>query len=284
MFNSGSPSLADIAAVTDGNNRNNGGFGMDGGWWAIIVLLALFGGFGGNWGNNRGGNSGCGETVVIAPPMGYGYSGGMGFAEAAVQRGFDNQAVVSKLDGLNAGVCSLGYDQLIQMNNLERAGSNNTFAILNGQRDGQIAMMQGFNAMERQVADCCCENKMLNMETRFQMQQDTCDLKSAIYNSTRDITENDNANFRQLNETVRNGFNTLILNQKDQYIAELERKLNACDRDSALQGTASYIINSVRPAAVPAYPAANPNGMGNWSQNVLQGYGNSNCGCGNNCC
>ena len=44
MFNS-SPSLADIAAVT-GGNRNDGAWG-DGGWWVLIILFALFGGWGG---------------------------------------------------------------------------------------------------------------------------------------------------------------------------------------------------------------------------------------------
>ena len=40
MFNSGTPSLSDIAAVT-GNNRD-GMFGGDG-WWAIIIFALIFG-------------------------------------------------------------------------------------------------------------------------------------------------------------------------------------------------------------------------------------------------
>ena len=46
------PSLADIAAVTDGN-RNNDGFGNGNGWWVLIILFAIFGGWGnGAWGRN----------------------------------------------------------------------------------------------------------------------------------------------------------------------------------------------------------------------------------------
>ena len=41
MF-SNSPSIADIAAVTDGN-RNSGGWGDGNGWWVLIILFALFG-------------------------------------------------------------------------------------------------------------------------------------------------------------------------------------------------------------------------------------------------
>ena len=54
MFNNSAPSVADIAAVTDGNR--NSGWGGDGGWWVLIILFALFG-----WGGNRGfGNGGYG--------------------------------------------------------------------------------------------------------------------------------------------------------------------------------------------------------------------------------
>lgn len=54
MFNANMPSLSDIAAVT-GNDRD-GGWGGNG-WWIIIILLAMWGGFGGyGWGNGGYGN------------------------------------------------------------------------------------------------------------------------------------------------------------------------------------------------------------------------------------
>ena len=47
MFQNEGYSLADIAAAT-GNNRNNDGWGADGGWFIwIILIFAIFGG----WGN-----------------------------------------------------------------------------------------------------------------------------------------------------------------------------------------------------------------------------------------
>lgn len=54
MFNSNGLSAADVAAVTCGSWGND--------WWAVIIILALFGGFG-NRGGLFGGNgygSGCG--------------------------------------------------------------------------------------------------------------------------------------------------------------------------------------------------------------------------------
>ena len=78
MFGSSSPSIADIAAVTGGNGCNNGwGNGYGDGWWVLIILFALFGG----WGRNGafGGNGGCGCDSACA-------------TVGDVERGFNNQS------------------------------------------------------------------------------------------------------------------------------------------------------------------------------------------------
>ena len=90
MFNANMPSLSDIAAVT-GNDRD-GGWGGNG-WWIIIILLAMWGGFGGyGWGNGGYGNGG-GYVATAA-------------TQADIQRGFDTQNIISKLDGINYGTVS----------------------------------------------------------------------------------------------------------------------------------------------------------------------------------
>lgn len=49
MFNMGSaPSLSDIAAVT--KDGNGDGWGNGNGWWVLIILFAIFGGWGNGWG------------------------------------------------------------------------------------------------------------------------------------------------------------------------------------------------------------------------------------------
>ena len=105
MFNSAVPSVADIAAVTDGNNRY-GGYGFGEGWWAIIIILALFGGFGrgGLWGN--GGSAGCdGACATVGD----------------IERGFNNQSTQQRFNGIDQGLCQLGYDNLAQTTNLQNA-------------------------------------------------------------------------------------------------------------------------------------------------------------------
>lgn len=145
MF-SNQPSLADIAAVT-GNNRNDGMFGGDG-WWAIIIFAMIFGwgGFGGNgWGNNGGGAL-------------QGYA-----TQADIQRGFDTSNIVGKLDGISNGLC----DGVYAVNNSMLTGFNgiNTNIMQTGYGIQQainadtIANMQNTNALQSQLANCCCETR-----------------------------------------------------------------------------------------------------------------------------
>lgn len=90
----GNYSLADIAAAT-GNGRNNDGmFGGNGAWWLIVLFLFVFCG----WGNNGWGNNGNGGGYAATAAT-----------QADIQRGFDNSAVISKLDGINNGLCDGFY-------------------------------------------------------------------------------------------------------------------------------------------------------------------------------
>lgn len=100
MFNTGNCASVPLVANIDGNGNNNG-WGAEGSWlWFIIVIFAIFGW--GGFGNGFGGN---------------GMNGGVG---SEIQRGFDNQAVVSKLDGISNGLC----DGFYAMNNSMLTGFN----------------------------------------------------------------------------------------------------------------------------------------------------------------
>ena len=121
------PSVADIAAI-DGN-RNNCYDGFGGGWWAWIIMLALFGGFGNRgfgWGNGfNGGNSCCTPATC-----------------AEVQNGFNNANVQSMLNGIENGICSLGYDQLNQMNGINQNIMQTGFGLQQAINNMTVAQMQ----------------------------------------------------------------------------------------------------------------------------------------------
>lgn len=267
------PSLADIAAVT--GNRNNDGFGDGNGWWILIILFALMGGYG------YGGFGG-----------GFGGGAGQGFYDtnAALQRGFDTQSIISKLDGINGGICSLGYDQLAQMNGIntnvlqtgfgiQNAINNSTFGLERSINADTVANMQNTNALSRQLSDCCCENRAAIAQVRYDMSTDTCALRNEIHQTGDAIMQNQNNGFNMLNQTIQNGFTGLAMAQKDQQIAELTAKLNACDRDSALQGLGTYLINNLNPQPKPAWVVQNPN----CCSAVPVTIANQGCGCNNGC-
>ncbi len=278
MFNNGSGSLADIAAVV-GNNRNdcNNGFG-DGGWWAWILLFAIFGwgngGFG--WGNNGGG------------------SNSSYFTDAAVQRGFDNQAVMNKLNGLENGICNLGYDQLSQMNGIQNAVQQTGWNLQQTMNQNQIASMQQAWAAQQQAADCCCENRVGQMNIINQMDRNNCSINNAINQVGQNLMWSNQQGFRDISDQLSAGFRQLEFSAMQRENADLRQRLNDCDRDNALHSTANYIINSCCPSSKPAYLTCNPNtgtivpqgAFDQWyAYNRHYGSGwNNGCNQNNGCC
>lgn len=250
MFNSSAPSLADIAAVT-GNDRN--GWGNGDGWWILIILFALFGG----WGNGFNGNGGYGSKNVTDA------------LDATLQRGFDNQGVMSKLNGIEQGICSMGYDQLAQINQVNANIMQTGYGITNAIQANSIAAMQQSNAMQSQLADCCCENRAAVAQVRYDMATDTCAVTNAIQQAARDITDNANANYRSLHDEMV----ASQMEAKNDRIAELQSQVQALNLAQSQSNQNQYLINTLRPSAVPAFQVPNP----------YAGYGYGYCN-NNQCC
>lgn len=248
MFNS-SPSLADIAAVT-GGNRNDGAWG-DGGWWVLIILFALFGGWGGY---GFGGNGGGGYTATAA-------------TQADIQRGFDNSAVISKLDGITNGLC----DGFYAVNNGMLTGFNTIQQAINADT---VAGMQNANAIQSQLANCCCETREAIQGVNFNMAQNTCALQNTMNNNTRDIIDSQNAGTRAiLDYLCQDKIATLQAENNDLRLAASQDKQNAL-LTTAMTAQTNHIISAVNPSPIPAYQVPNPNTY------IPYGCGcNTGCGC-----
>ena len=253
MFNTGNncPSVP-IVANLDGNNGNNWN---DGSWlWFLIVVFAIFGG----WGNGFGG-------------FGGGINGGVG---SEIQRGFDNQAVISKLDGLSNGLC----DGFYAMNNSMLTGFNgiNTNIMQTGYGIQQainadtVANMQNTNAiqsslnnMSAQNASCCCEiQRQIERgfaDTNYNMATQACETRQAIADSTRQV----------IDFLTQDKIATLTAENNDLRRAASQDRQNAL-LTSAMSAQTNQIINAVNPAPIPAYTVPNPNAY----------YG---CGCNTGC-
>lgn len=248
MFNS-SPSLADIAAVT-GGNRNDGAWG-DGGWWVLIILFALFGGCGGY---GFGCNGGGGYTATAA-------------TQADIQRGFDNSAVISKLDGITNGLC----DGFYAVNNGMLTGFNTIQQAINADT---VAGMQNANAIQSQLANCCCETREAIQGVNFNMAQNTCALQNTMNNNTRDIIDSQNAGTRAiLDYLCQDKIATLQAENNDLRLAASQDRQNAL-LTTAMTAQTNHIINAVNPSPIPAYQVPNPNTY------IPYGCGcNTGCGC-----
>ena len=255
MFNSNGVSLADIAAVT-GNNRNNDGMWGDGAWW--IVILLIFG-----WGNNGWGGFG-------------GNGNGAGYTDSAIQRGFDNQAVISKLDGISNGLC----DGFYAMNNSMLTGFNgiNTnimqtgYGIQQAVNADTVANMQNTNALQSQIANCCCETREAIQGVNYNMATQANALQNTMCNNTRDIIDSQQAGTRAILDFLTNDkIATLQAENNDLRRAASQDRQNAL-LTTTMAAQTNQIIDAVRPTPVPSFPASN-----------LYGYAYNGCGCNTGC-
>lgn len=228
----------------NGQGGNNGGFGNgQDGWWIVllIILLAAGNGFGNN-GNNGGGSFGGGMPIIVNDGGNNGY---------AVQRGFDQAAIMSGITGINSGVqnlstqlCNTGSDiQASLCNgfagvnaainggfaNSEIAANARQMANMNQVFAAQTAMVQGFNTLGSQFADCCCENRLATADLKYTIATENCADRYEAAQNTRDIIESQNRNSQaildKLCQLELDGVKAQVEAKNDR-ISELQTQLN----------------------------------------------------------
>ena len=258
MFSNNCASVPLVANI-DGNGNNNG-WGTDGSWlWFLIVVFAIFGGWGngfGGWGNGFGG-------------FGGGTNGGVG---SEIQRGFDNQAVVSKLDGITNGLCDGFYAVQNGMNGINTNILQTGFGIQQAINADTVANMQNTNALQAQLANCCCETREAIQGVNYNLATNTCALQNTMNSNTRDIIDSQQAGTRAILDFLTNDkIATLQAENNDLRRAASQDRQNAL-LTSAMSAQTNQIIDAVRPTPVPAFPASN-----------LYGYAYNGCGCNTGC-
>lgn len=128
--------------------------------------------------------------------------------------------------------------------------------------------MQNTNALQSQLANCCCETREAIQGVNYNMAANTCALQNTMNTNTRDIIESQNAGTRAILDYLCNEkISTLQAENNDL------RRAASQDRQSALLTTqmaaqTNQIIDAIRPTPVPSFPASN-----------LYGYAYNNCGC-----
>lgn len=291
MFNSGNCGIPAVMNVepTGGGCYNGGMNGFGGDWIWILVVFALLFGWGGNGFGNNGGNGGTVPYMV-----------GSTYTDAAIQRGFDNQSVINKLNGIEQGICSLGYDNLAQMNNLGMAVANGFHGVDNaicnlgyttqqGFNATQVAMLQGQNALQAQLASCCCETQRAIDGVNYNMATNTCAITNQMNNNTRDIIESQNAGTRAiLDYLCQDKISTLQAENQSLKLAASQADQNAFIAANQSAQTAELIRRLGADCPQPAYVVQPPQPV-TFPTNCCggvnyAGYGNNGCGCNSGCC
>lgn len=205
-------SAADVAAVM-GNNGYNNGFGGDGAWWILILLLF---GIAGNWNNGfGGGNSGAQD----------------------VQRGFDQSAVMSSLNGINTAV-------------------SNGFANAEVSRcNAQTNLLQTLNGLSMSLQNCCCENRQSTADLKYTVATEAAADRAAYQAGTQAILDKlcqqEIDTLKTQNANLQTQIN--LANMAASQSAQTARIL----QDNAAQTAA--LEQYLNPAPIPAYVVQNPN-------------------------
>ena len=266
MMNGSNYSLSDIAAATGSNNRANDMWGGDGFsliWLVLIFAIFGWGGFGG-WGGGFGGNGANG-------------AGFQGWATRSdINEGFALNDIQNGIRGIQQGICDSTY----ALNNTMQSGFNGVnVGMLQGFNGVQqainadtVAGMQNTNALQSQLANCCCETREAIQGINYNLATNTCALQNTMNNNTRDILDNQNSNTRAILDYLCQK-ETADLRAENQ---ALKLAASQSDQNAVLQAAMNANTAEIlrRTAPLPAYPASNLYGY----------YGNNGCGCNSGCC
>ena len=212
-------SLSDIAAVTRGAEAEEGMGALWNNPFIYLIWMWAMRSFNG-WGGENPGALAMGQYAT----------------QADIQRAFDTNTLVQKLDGLSSGLCDGFY-------------AVNT-GMLNGFNGIQRDLCTGFNAVNNGIAEnrfaaqqCCCETNRNIDNVRFENAKNTCDITSAIH---------------------AEGEATRALIQANT-VQELRDRLEARDRDLltanfqlSQQAQNATLINAIKPCPIPAYITCSP--------------------------
>lgn len=223
-----------------GGYGNNGFLGGDMAWWLIILLLFANNG----WGNGFGGNAGM--------PF-------MMNTQNDVQRGFDQNAIMSGINGINNALA-----------NAEVSRCNS-----------QANILQTLNTLGMSMQNCCCENRAGVADLKYAVATEACADRNALPQALASVVAQNNANTQAILDKMCQQELDALKTQN----ANLQTQLNMANlaasqtaqtaqilRDNAAQTVA--LEQYLNPAPVPAYVVQNPN----CCNHIYNGYG---CGCGN---
>lgn len=260
-----------------GNGCNNG-FGSDWGSFIVLFLIAaMFGGFG----NGFGGYGGNNLVNTDFPWLLNGQNG----INANTNAGFDNLAVTNSLNGINSSVqnlstqlCNSTASVTQSLNsgfaNAETAANARQMANMQQSFNNQMAVNQGFNNVQSQLSNCCCENRLATANLGALVQSENCADRAALSDGIRDVITNQSNNTQrildQMCQDKIDAKNDLINQLRSELMyarGQASQDVQTATIQAGQRALANEVEQYVAPRAIPSYSVQNPNCCSN------------NCGC-----
>lgn len=240
-------------------NGGGDGFGGNSGWWIILFLFALMGGWGNGFGGGAGGNNG------VLPYM------WNTATQNDVNRGFDTASLSSQLSGIQSSIsngfanaevsdCNRAMDAMQTAYSNQIASMNQRFA------DSQNLSGQ-LNSLAMSLQNCCCTNRESIADLKYTVATEACADRQTVNNGVRDIIASNTAqtqaildkicaleldNFKRENENLRTQLNMATLNASQ--TAQTAQLIQG--QNSAVDSLYSRLSNCPIPA-VPVYGKTN---------------------------
>ena len=216
-------SASDIALL-NGNGRNNGdGFGDGNGWWIILFFLCMFG-----WGGR-----GFGGFGVVG--------GGSGSAVDGYVLTSDFANIERKIDGVNTGLCDGFYTQAQLVNGVN------------------MNIMQGNNAIQSQLAQCCCDIREGISGINYNLATQACGIGRQIESGFAQTNYNmaaQNSQTLQAIDKVGDRVIDYLANEKMQTLRDENQALRLA---ASQQAQNNYLVDQLgQKCPIPAYITCNP--------------------------
>ena len=286
-YENGGLSASDVALI-QGRNANDG-FGDNGCWWIILFLIFAMGG----WNNGFGGFGGFGGGADNMYPW---LSNGQKEIMQNTNQGFNTLQLGNQLNDISSGVQNIstqlcngfaGVNQTVSSGfaNAESSANARQMANMNQNFANQTAMLQGFNQLGSQFADCCCENRLATCQTQNIIQNEGNATRFADANNTRDIIDSQNRNSQaildKLCQLELDGVKAQVEAKNDR-IADLQRQLSTADFRASQTAQNAFIsqgfsnevdqlYNRLNSCPIPATPV--------YGRTPIFTCNNNGCGC-----
>ena len=204
-------SPADYAAI---NGNNNNGFGNgDWSWILLLILLSGYGGFG-----FGGGFGGFGMGMDFMYPW---LANGQQAIMNNTNNGFDTLHLSNQIEGTRDSIHGISNEICNSTASITSAITNGFYGAEISANSRQMADMQQNFDLSRQLAQCCCDNRLATCQTQNIVQNEGNATRFADANNTRDIITNATAN----TQAILDKLCQLELDGKNDKINDLERQL-----------------------------------------------------------